>query len=116
MKRKIAILERLESTALKLGADLTRRFVFCGGSVAPLLVTDEAAHDSRPTKDVDVIAKILTRVEYYSLSEQLAKVGFVVAVGEDVICRYRNGDLILDVMPTHENVLGFSNKWYEAGF
>ena len=28
------------------------------------------------------------------------------------ICRWRRGDLIIDVMPTDERILGFSNRWY----
>jgi hypothetical protein len=28
------------------------------------------------------------------------------------LCRWRKGGLILDVMPTREDILGFSNRWY----
>jgi hypothetical protein len=27
-------------------------------------------------------------------------------------CRWRSGDLPIDVMPTDERILGFSNRWY----
>lgn len=33
---------------------------------------------------------------------------------DDVICRWRYDDIILDVMPTDEKILGFSNRWYPA--
>lgn len=28
-------------------------------------------------------------------------------------CRWRHGDLTIDVMPTDERILGFSNRWYQ---
>lgn len=28
------------------------------------------------------------------------------------MCRWRLGDLAIDMMPTQEAVLGFSNRWY----
>ncbi len=31
---------------------------------------------------------------------------------EDPICRWMIDEIILDVMPTDEEILGFSNKWY----
>ena len=30
----------------------------------------------------------------------------------DIICRWIKGELIIDVMPTDKNVLGFTNEWY----
>lgn len=29
-----------------------------------------------------------------------------------MICRWRAGELVVDVMPTDERILGFSNRWY----
>jgi len=31
---------------------------------------------------------------------------------EGPICRWRMGDVIVDVMPDNEAILGFSNRWY----
>jgi hypothetical protein len=31
---------------------------------------------------------------------------------EDVICRFRCDEIILDVMPTDQKILGFGNPWY----
>ncbi len=112
MNRKHAILERLSMVVERLG-DLADEFVFVGGSVVPLLVTDEASPDCRPTIDVDVIVHVLRRHDYYALTERLAKIGFAIQMGEDVICRFRSGELILDVMPTREDILTFSSRWYE---
>lgn len=33
-----------------------------------------------------------------------------------VICRYKVRGVIVDVMPTSEEILGFSNRWYSKGF
>ena len=32
----------------------------------------------------------------------------------DPLCRWRTDDLVLDVMPPIEEVLGFSNRWYPS--
>src|SRR6185312_15070937 len=39
------------------------------------------------------------------------------AMDEPVICRWRDREsgLAIDVMPTSEEVLGFSNPWYDVG-
>lgn len=45
--------------------------VFLGGCAAGLLITDNAAPPTRETKDVDVIVEIVSRYDYYKLSEKL---------------------------------------------
>lgn len=32
---------------------------------------------------------------------------------DDVICRWHYDDIILNVMPTNEKILGFGNRWYK---
>lgn len=110
MTRRLAIINRLIEVVHILG-NLTDEFVFVGGSVVPLLVTDEAAQDARLTIDVDVIVHVLQRSKYYALQECLAKVGFGQKMG-DPICRFSQGELILDVVPTDEDILTFGNRWY----
>ena len=95
---------------------LLDKLVFVGGCAVDLLVDDEAADDIRVTGDVDVIAEIATRIEYYALIDELRQLGFheVVPTEDEPapICRLSYENMILDVMPTDERVLGFSNKWY----
>ena len=31
---------------------------------------------------------------------------------DDPICRWYIADVVVDIMPTDENILGFSNRWY----
>jgi predicted nucleotidyltransferase len=54
-------------------------------------------------------------IEYYKLGERLRERGFDEASDSPVICRWHHAKtgLVLDVMPTDENVLGFSNRWYD---
>ena len=40
--------------------------------------------------------------------------GFTQSMEDEVICRWHYDDVILDVMPTDEKILGFSNRWYKA--
>lgn len=95
---------------------LLERVVFVGGCAVDLLVDDVAANDVRITGDVDVIAEVATITEYYSLIGDLKKIGFnEVLPTEDEsapICRLSHENMLLDVMPTDESVLGFSNQWY----
>lgn len=110
MARRDSVIARLALTVDLLGS-LANSFVFVGGSVAPLLVTDPAAADARNTKDVDAVVQVATRGEYYNIERQLAAVNFHLDPNDNVLCRYKNGDLVLDVIPSAEDVLGFGNKW-----
>ena len=104
-------IERLTETVRRLGP-LAGQMVFVGGSTTALFITDAAAADVRETLDIDAIVAT-TRAGYARLTEALNGRGFFEDTTEGApICRFRNGDLILDVMPTDEQVLGFSNPWY----
>lgn len=116
MKHKEFNLMHLEAVASAL-EDLLPNVTFVGGSTTVLLV-DEAAHFGvRKTEDVDVIVDVATLVEYHQFGQKMRKLGF----REDrdgPLCRWLLdndiGRIKLDVMPTDEEILGFSNHWYEA--
>jgi hypothetical protein len=110
MARRDTVIARLAQTVELLG-DLADSFVFVGGSVAPLLVTDPGAADARNTKDVDAVVQVATRGEYHKIEMQLAAVNFHLDPNDNVLCRYKNDDLVLDVIPSADQVLGFGNKW-----
>ena len=104
----------LLTNAAELLKPLLDELVFVGGCIAALLITDQASGNARPTYDVDAIAAITSRADYITFSERLHKLGFTEDTREDApICRWRNGETILDVMPLDERILGFSNRWYE---
>lgn len=89
--------------------------VFVGGCTTGLFIADPAAGGIRPTKDVHAIVDVTSYAKYAALSERLRALG----LAEDTtpgapLCWWRRDDLILDVMPVDERVLGFSNRWYPA--
>jgi hypothetical protein len=106
----VALLER---AAGHLGDALLSQLVFVGGAVAGVLITDPAMPDIRPTQDVDVICRVLARADYHQLGMQLRERGFQ----EDQrpgapLCRWCIQEIVLDLMPTQGDILGFSNRWY----
>lgn len=106
----------LFQAAAQLGA-IRDEVVFVGGAVRGLLVTDTGASGVRPTDDVDVIVEATTLANYQALESRLRKQGFKNDHREGApICRYVNGGTTLDVMPTAEGVLGFSNPWHAHAF
>ena len=103
----------LEVVAQHLGDALREQLVFVGGAVAGLLITDPAMPAIRPTEDVDLVARVVVLREYHAIEQALAARGFKHDMGRDApVCRWRIGEVALDVMPTIESVLGFSNRWY----
>lgn len=103
----------LEVVADRLGSALRKQLVFVGGAVAGLLVTDAGLPAIRPTGDVDLIAQVLARSEYVVLEKLLRAQGFENDLRPGApICRWVVDAVTVDVMPTLEDVLGFSNRWY----
>lgn len=98
--------------AKKLGK-LRSEVVFLGGAATGLLITDKAAPEPRITMDVDVIVEISSLSQYYKLGELLKKQGFSEDMTDNApLCRWVVEGIKVDVMPTDEKVLGFSNRWY----
>lgn len=101
--------------AAQLLRPLLDEVVFLGGSVTGLLITDTAAGDPRATRDVDAIAAINSYPAYVTFGERLRALGFAEDTSEGApLCRWVNGATVLDVMPLNEEILGFSNRWYEG--
>lgn len=105
-------IEILEVAVDHLG-ELTDEMVFLGGCATGLLITDPAAPPIRTTQDVDAIVHVASRAEYYQLSKKLRGKGFSEDSSDGApICRWVTGNVILDVMPTDADILGFGNEWY----
>ncbi len=105
-------LNQLMAAATKL-KPLLDQIVFVGGCVTGLLVTDPAAAPVRATLDVDVIVEAASYVKYTLLEKRLRQLGFHESRKEGApVCRWVNGDLLLDFMPVDPSILGFSNRWY----
>ncbi len=89
---------------------LLDRLVFVGGATTGLLISDPAAPDIRSTRDVDVIIEIQHYGDYHKLEKELGDLGFRPSQEEAApLCRFEHDNLILDVMPTDEKILGISN-------
>jgi hypothetical protein len=106
----------LEVAAEKLGP-LLDVVVFLGGCATALLITDPAAPPMRATVDVDVIVEATSLSVYHRFSSKLRERSF----SEDSspgapICRWLSGSLVLDVMPTDPDLLGFGNQWFKKAF
>lgn len=108
--------EMLEAVVERLGP-LADEMVFVGGCATGLLITDPGASGVRPTRDVDAIVEIASRVEFHRLQESLRDRGFVEDDSPGApISRWRHKRYVLDVMPTDARVLGFGNPWYRAAW
>lgn len=97
---------------------LLDRFVFLGGVVTELFVTEPGAPGARQTKDVDLVVDVVNTGEYSeSLREELIAVGLKEDTRPEApICRWTLDDMIIDIMPTRGDILGFSGTWYQAAF
>lgn len=102
----------LEFVARKLG-NLNDEVIYLGGCSTALFITDPLSLDVRPTKDVDCIVDIVSLPKYYQFGKKLEKQGFKQSINDQVICRWYYDDVILDVMPTDEDILKFGNRWYK---
>lgn len=104
-------IEMIEHIAEALGS-LTEELVFVGGCAAGLMISDPGRAAIRATNDVDLIAEVASLAEYYPLTERLKDSGF--REDQEVVCRWRYQGVKVDVMPTDEAILGFTNQWYDA--
>ncbi len=91
--------------------------VFVGGATTDFYITDPVAPEVRPTEDVDCVIEITSRVQFHKLEKELRTLGFKneVRAGRSLICRWNYSGITVDIMPTDEKILGFSNQWYADG-
>jgi predicted nucleotidyltransferase len=113
------MIELLELACRALGP-LREEVVLLGGAAIPLWITDPAARPARLSKDVDVIIEVATYGAYQRFAERLREQKFTEDAKSKVICRFFYGEetteLVLDVMPTDESVLGFGGGWAQQAF
>jgi predicted nucleotidyltransferase len=113
------MIDLLELACRALGP-LREEVVLLGGASIPLWITDPAARPARLSRDVDVIIEVATYGAYQRFAERLREKNFVEDPNSPVICRFVYRDeateLVLDVMPTDESVLGFGGGWARRAF
>lgn len=102
----------VEAVAQALG-DLCDKLVFVGGCAAGMLCNSPSAAPPRVTVDVDVVAEVAALAAYHALEKLFEARGFKRDTSRDApICRWRLGEVKVDLMPSDERVLGFANRWY----
>lgn len=105
----------LQTVANGLG-DLKNDMVFVGGAVAELYASNPDLSDIRPTLDVDCVIELRSKTAHVKLENNLRTLGFANDSSKGApICRWIYQDILVDVMPSDTDVLGFSNKWYDEG-
>ena len=105
----------LQLVAKGLG-HLRDEVVFVGGCVAELYAEEPELSDIRATQDVDCIIEISSYIKLEVLEEELRELKFGHDTSEGApICRWIYGGIKVDIMPTHSDVMGFSNRWYPDG-
>jgi hypothetical protein len=92
----------VEKIARALGP-LRDTVVFVGGATVSFYVADNYAYDVRPTKDVDLVLKILSYGELEVIREKLTQLGFYQTIQDDVPCRF-----------VFEEIR--ANPWFELGY
>lgn len=95
---------------------LNEEVVFVGGAVISLYVDDPAAEDVRPTDDIDITLEIASWAELEAVREKLVAKGFTQTAQEDVMCRFRYGEIKVDVMSTQAVGWALANRWFKPGF
>ncbi|MBI1782086.1 MAG: hypothetical protein HYR66_12070 [Sphingobacteriales bacterium] len=95
--------------------ELKDKVVFVGGATVSLYA-DRMAAEIRETSDVDILIELYKRKDYIELEEQLRKKGFESDSSAKFVGRFKIQGIVVDVMPTIEEVLGFSNRWYIDGY
>jgi predicted nucleotidyltransferase len=106
----------LERVAIGLN-DLLPQFVFVGGTVVELYASLAVRSEARFTEDVDCVVEVGSLAHYYDLEEKLRLLGFQEDMDTDApICRKLYQGIKVDIMPTDETILKFTNRWYKEGF
>ncbi len=96
--------------------ELNQEVVFVGGAMVSLYIDDKAAEDIRSTKDIDIAFQITTVGKLEMLRERVIGKGFTQTYEDDVICRFRYDDLLVDVMSTQAVGWAPGNRWFKPGF
>lgn len=105
---------RIKAVQRALG-ELAEQVVFVGGATVSLYA-DRPAEDVRPTDDVDVVIELANYGELAVLEDKLRRRGFANDQESGIICRYKIDGIVVDIMPTTSEALGFSNRWYQQGY
>ncbi|MCX5796805.1 MAG: nucleotidyl transferase AbiEii/AbiGii toxin family protein [Elusimicrobia bacterium] len=95
---------------------LEESVAFVGGAVIDLYLSDPGAPQARPTADVDCVVELASRTRYHDIEAELRRLGFKHSTETgSPLCRWEYRGVLVDVMPPHQRILGFANRWYPDG-
>lgn len=93
--------ELIEFVADGLGEAFLAEVAFVGGCTTAMLVTDAVVLDDiRFTDDVDLVIELAGISAWQHLTERLAAKNFKITGEDEVNCRFRFNDVVVDVMPS----------------
>lgn len=104
--------ERIKIVAMALGS-LKEKVVFVGGATISLYASWTGT-DPRHTDDIDIIVEIFNYSQRAELEENLRTIHF--EHDRSVICRWHINGIIVDIMPTNDDSIGFKNIWYPEAY
>ncbi|MGE3063792.1 MAG: hypothetical protein AB7T10_09225 [bacterium] len=93
-----------------------RKVCLVGGAISSFYLEDDVSSKIRPTKDVDCVIEVLDYLSFMDLEKSLKKLGFVHDLDSGIICRWKYGQITVDIIPSEsKKILGFTNIWYKEG-
>lgn len=95
--------------------ELNSRVVYVGGAVVQFYADDAAAIEPRATVDVDCVVKYDSFKDKVSFENRLRELKFYEDREDGVICRWNHNNEKIDIIPSDERFLSFTNRWYEYG-
>lgn len=108
-------LKVVEKVAIAL-EELNNDFIYVGGAVISLYVTDEGAEPPRPTKDIDISVQVSSYGQMDEMRKKLALKKIYPAPSEKVMYRFAHQGILIDFIPYEDTALGPTNSWLKTGF
>lgn len=116
MSRNTQINRKIILKVARALGSMNDQIVYVGGATVSLYINDPAAEDVRPTKDLDISLSLASLSELELTREKLIMLGFIQSAEDDVICRFRYEDILVDVMNTKAIGWAPANPWFAPGF
>ncbi|MEN8398897.1 MULTISPECIES: hypothetical protein [Acinetobacter] len=108
------LINMLDKIAQALPEKYLREMAFIGGCTTALFLNIPNAEEGiRATYDVDLIVDVSTQTAWYDLEKELRELGFKNDLDDNILCRFKLNEIIVDFMPINQDILGFANDWYE---
>lgn len=91
-------------------------YAFTGGAAIPFFLDRPELSTIRPTKDVDVIVKAVTILQYHDVEKRLSEYGWSHDMSPDAPrCRWSWGGILIDILASSEVTGEFSSPWFQKG-